>query len=72
VLLPDSTRLRTGESAFKPGAAALCISRESTLPSAAIMGAAEAIPAPELADSRTAAGVCRLRRSDAGIAPAHV
>jgi hypothetical protein len=70
LLLPESTRSRTGERRLSLELPLL--HQPSTLPAAAIIGAAEAIPTPELADSRTAAGVCRLRRADAGIAPAHV
>jgi 1-acyl-sn-glycerol-3-phosphate acyltransferase len=45
LLFPEGTRSRTGEmGAFKPGAAALCISRDVPCLPIAILGAAEAMP----------------------------
>jgi 1-acyl-sn-glycerol-3-phosphate acyltransferase len=45
LLFPEGTRSRTGEmGAFKPGAAALCISRDVPCLPIAIVGAAEAMP----------------------------
>jgi 1-acyl-sn-glycerol-3-phosphate acyltransferase len=45
LLFPEGTRSRTGEmGAFKPGAAALCISRDVPCLPVAIVGAAEAMP----------------------------
>jgi 1-acyl-sn-glycerol-3-phosphate acyltransferase len=45
LLFPEGTRSRTGEMAgFKPGAAALCISRDVPCLPVAIVGAAEAMP----------------------------
>ncbi|HEV2929916.1 MAG TPA: lysophospholipid acyltransferase family protein [Propionibacteriaceae bacterium] len=45
LLFPEGTRSRTGEmGAFKPGAAALCISRDVPCLPMAIVGAAEAMP----------------------------
>ena len=45
LLFPEGTRSRTGEmGAFKPGAAALCISRDVPCLPLAIVGAAEAMP----------------------------
>jgi 1-acyl-sn-glycerol-3-phosphate acyltransferase len=68
LLFPEGTRSRTGEmGAFKPGAAALCISRDVPCLPVAIGGSCRGNALrPELADSRTAAGVCHLRRADAG------
>jgi 1-acyl-sn-glycerol-3-phosphate acyltransferase len=45
LLFPEGTRSRTGEMAsFKPGAAALCISRDVPCLPVAIVGASEAMP----------------------------
>jgi 1-acyl-sn-glycerol-3-phosphate acyltransferase len=45
LLFPEGTRSRTGEmGAFKPGAAALCISRDVPCLPIGILGAAEAMP----------------------------
>ncbi len=45
LLFPEGTRSRTGEMGnFKPGAAALCISRDVPCLPVAIVGAAEAMP----------------------------
>jgi 1-acyl-sn-glycerol-3-phosphate acyltransferase len=45
LLFPEGTRSRTGEmGSFKPGAAALCISRDVPCLPVAIVGAAEAMP----------------------------
>ena len=45
LLFPEGTRSRTGEmAAFKPGAAALCISRDVPCLPMAIVGASEAMP----------------------------
>jgi 1-acyl-sn-glycerol-3-phosphate acyltransferase len=45
LLFPEGTRSRTGEMApFKPGAAALCISRDVPCIPVAIVGAAQAMP----------------------------
>jgi 1-acyl-sn-glycerol-3-phosphate acyltransferase len=45
LLFPEGTRSRTGEiGAFKPGAAALCISRDVPCLPVAIVGAAQAMP----------------------------
>ena len=45
LLFPEGTRSRTGEmGTFKPGAAALCISRDVPCLPMAIVGAAEAMP----------------------------
>jgi 1-acyl-sn-glycerol-3-phosphate acyltransferase len=45
LLFPEGTRSRTGEmGAFKPGAAALCISRDVPCLPVAIVGASEAMP----------------------------
>jgi 1-acyl-sn-glycerol-3-phosphate acyltransferase len=45
LLFPEGTRSRTGEmGAFKPGAAALCLSRDVPCLPVAIVGAAEAMP----------------------------
>ena len=45
LLFPEGTRSRTGEmGTFKPGAAALCISRDVPCLPVAIVGAAEAMP----------------------------
>jgi 1-acyl-sn-glycerol-3-phosphate acyltransferase len=45
LLFPEGTRSRTGEmGGFKPGAAALCISRDVPCLPVAIVGAAEAMP----------------------------
>jgi 1-acyl-sn-glycerol-3-phosphate acyltransferase len=45
LLFPEGTRSRTGEMGpFKPGAAALCISRDVPCLPIAILGAAEAMP----------------------------
>jgi len=45
LLFPEGTRSRTGEmGAFKPGAAALCISRDVPCLPVAIIGASEAMP----------------------------
>jgi 1-acyl-sn-glycerol-3-phosphate acyltransferase len=45
LLFPEGTRSRTGEmGSFKPGAAALCISRDVPCLPIAILGAAEAMP----------------------------
>jgi 1-acyl-sn-glycerol-3-phosphate acyltransferase len=67
LLFPEGTRSRTGDmAAFKPGAAALSISRDVPCLPVAIVGAAEAMPyGQNLADSRTAAGVRHLRGADA-------
>jgi len=46
LLFPEGTRSKTGEMApFKPGAAALCVSRDVPCIPVAIVGAAEAMPA---------------------------
>jgi 1-acyl-sn-glycerol-3-phosphate acyltransferase len=45
LLFPEGTRSRTGEMGnFKPGAAALCISRDAPCLPVAIVGASEAMP----------------------------
>jgi 1-acyl-sn-glycerol-3-phosphate acyltransferase len=45
LLFPEGTRSRTGEmAAFKPGAAALCISRDVPCVPVGIVGASEAMP----------------------------
>jgi len=45
LLFPEGTRSKTGEMApFKPGAAALCVSRDVPCIPVAIVGAAEAMP----------------------------
>ena len=67
LLFPEGTRSRTGEMGnFKPGAAALCISRDVPCLPVAIVGAAEAMPYGQ--NWPTAAGrrCTSLRRADAG------
>ena len=45
LLFPEGTRSRTGDMApFKPGAAALCVSRDVPCVPVAIVGAAQAMP----------------------------
>ena len=67
LLFPEGTRSRTGEmGSFKPGAAALCISRDVPCLPVAIVGAARGHAVrQELARPRPAAGLCHLRRADA-------
>ena len=67
LLFPEGTRSRTGEMGnFKPGAAALCISRDVPCVPVALVGASDAMPrGAELAGQGSAAGLRRVRRADA-------
>ena len=67
LLFPEGTRSRTGEmGSFKPGAAALCISRDVPCLPVAIVGAAQAMPyGKNWPDRGRPAGLGRVRRADA-------
>ena len=67
LLFPEGTRSRTGEMGnFKPGAAALCISRDVPCLPVALVGASDAMPrGASWPRQGSAAGLRRVRRADA-------
>jgi hypothetical protein len=69
---PQALARGLAEERVQAGSCRSMLEPGSTLPAAAIGGAAEAMHYRHNWPTRGRPPVCRLRRADAGIAPAHV